>query len=366
MKTENNKKVVFCQVAWMKYYAGNTEDDRPCNGGSYIKENEDGGEVYNFLPYNHKCYGYVMHQGELHIERFDKTLKNHSETTDVTVVWVATDGKKSKIVGWYEHATMYRDWQLLRLYDESEYDYNFVADAEDCYLIDESQRDFVIPRASIVGKGRGMGQSQVWYADSEYAQENIIPEVLEYLDSMKEKCDWLEYTKEDLSVRAEDTGLTTEELLEQAKCAWEEEKFEDAFSLANLAVDNDDIFQTRILRARFFAKMWFISEAEEEYKRALSYKEDVNALHDLMAIEIALGNTFLAIEIGKKICASNPDNGCRINTMCDLIKVYIEEHQWDEAEKLLPQYKKAGGNKNWANEKQKKINEMREEYDSEK
>ena len=71
------KKVVFCEITWMKYYGGVTENDRPKNGGKYIAENETGGEVYNFAPYNHKCYGYVMHYGEeLHIERYDKILKS--------------------------------------------------------------------------------------------------------------------------------------------------------------------------------------------------------------------------------------------------------------------------------------------------
>ena len=47
------KKVVFCEVAWMKYYGGVTEEDQPKNGGKFISENATGGEVYNFAPYNH-------------------------------------------------------------------------------------------------------------------------------------------------------------------------------------------------------------------------------------------------------------------------------------------------------------------------
>ena len=68
------KKVVFCEIAWMKYYSGVSEDDQPVNGGKYVKENKEVGEIYNFAPYNHQCYGYVMHQGEeLHIERYDRS-----------------------------------------------------------------------------------------------------------------------------------------------------------------------------------------------------------------------------------------------------------------------------------------------------
>ena len=90
------KKVVFCEIAWMKYYGGVSADDKPKNGGKHITEYETGGEVYNFAPYNHKCYGYVMHYGdELHIERYDKILKSFDEVRDMTVVWVASDGKSS-------------------------------------------------------------------------------------------------------------------------------------------------------------------------------------------------------------------------------------------------------------------------------
>lgn len=187
------KKVIFCEIAWMKYYAGVNDSDKPMNGGKYIDENGEGGEIFNFTPYNHKCYGYVMHQGaELHIERYDKVLRSFDEVKDVTVVWVASDGKSSKIVGWYERATMYRFWQeyydIAYSGDYHNY-YNFVADEKDCYLIDEKKRSFVVPRASIAGKGRGMGQSQIWYADSQYAQNEFIPKVLEYLDSVRDECE---------------------------------------------------------------------------------------------------------------------------------------------------------------------------------
>ena len=30
------KKVVFCEIAWMKYYSGVSEDDQPVNGGKYV------------------------------------------------------------------------------------------------------------------------------------------------------------------------------------------------------------------------------------------------------------------------------------------------------------------------------------------
>lgn len=32
-------RILFCNIAWMKYYNGITDDDKPENGGSWVKEN---------------------------------------------------------------------------------------------------------------------------------------------------------------------------------------------------------------------------------------------------------------------------------------------------------------------------------------
>ena len=56
-----------------------------------------------------------------------------------------------------------------------------MAKAENCYLLSEEKRTYGIGRALTDGKGKGFGQSDVWYADSIYAKENIVPNVVEYL-----------------------------------------------------------------------------------------------------------------------------------------------------------------------------------------
>lgn len=48
-KEKENEKVVFCEIAWMKYYSGVSEDDQPVNGGKYVKENKEG-EKFIILP----------------------------------------------------------------------------------------------------------------------------------------------------------------------------------------------------------------------------------------------------------------------------------------------------------------------------
>lgn len=332
------KKVIFCEVAWMKNYCGVTEDDKPSNGGKYIDENGYGGEVCNFLPYNHKCYGYVMHYGDqLHIERYEKVTKNHSEVTDMTVVWVASNGTRSMIVGWYEHATVYREWQTLQNPEwEQSFDYNFLADEKDCYLIPEEKRTFVIPRAPISGKGRGMGQSQVWYADSEYAQEEFVPEVLEYLNDIRRDCPPMYLTKEEIQAVAEDEGLTVEELTERGIECYQQGDFKKAFQYANLAVAKADTYETRYLRADLYALMYYYDEAEEELKMALYHKsDDIESMAYLMFVELMLEKNYLAIDLGEKLRQRRTEVPGWASVAANLVQVYLNEGEIGKAQEIL-------------------------------
>ena len=362
------KRVVFCEVAWMKYYDGVSEDDKPMNGGKYIAENESGGEVYNFSPYNHMCYGYVMHYGEeLHIERYGKNYKTADEIQNMTVVWVASDGKSSKIVGWYENATMYRFWHSycdIVCFGDEVYDFNFVAHEKDCYLIDEKDRSFVVPRASIAGKGRGMGQSQVWYADSEYAQNEFIPAVVEYLESMKNKCIPFTLDLEKMSECAEDQGETVEELIEMGEKIIYDDNIDsvDAFRYVNLALRKEDSFRTRFIKGKIYYCIGWYREAEEEYKSALQYEETLEALDNFMYIELMLGHTFLAIEAGEKIRSrkNEAEDGLWDAIAYNLVYAYINEHEFELAETLIEECEQEKDREHlWLEESKQYLEEVR-------
>lgn len=362
MREDIKKKVVFCEVAWMKHYRGVTDEDKPMNGGKYIEENGDGGEVYNFCPVNRKCYGYVMHYGsELHIERYDKTLKNHSEAVDMTVVWVASNGGGSKIVGWYEHATMYREWQWYLAMDYQYYDYNFIAEDKNCFLIPEKDRKFTVPRAPKAGKGRGMGQSQVWYADSEYAQEEFIPKVMVYLSSVKEHCETPYLSPEEFEKRAKDVGQSTEQLIEESKKVWDAGHSLKAFEYINLAIDKDECFKTRKAKAELFDKLEYLDEAEEEYKRALYYKEDVYAMIDLMYLELRLKHTFLVIELGEKIRERKGKCENWTDVAGLLTYVYMDEKEWAKAEELLEECENDTFTHDWLDKAREKMEELKKQ-----
>ena len=181
--------VLFCNIAWMKYYEGIIEGDKPINGGAYVKENEFGNEYCNFKDINGKCYGFVMLYGNMKLElHYKDAKKNKGFLDNVLVVWVATNKvNETRIVGWYKNATVYSQEQYKKVYTDqyTDFYYRIEAKAEDCYLIPENNRDFPIKRASQAGTGTGMGRSNVWYADSKYAETTIIPQVLEYIENYR-------------------------------------------------------------------------------------------------------------------------------------------------------------------------------------
>ena len=173
----------------MNNYIGITDDDSTNKGGAWVVKNEDAHEQWNFLNYNGNCYGFVMNPGDkFSIERIDKEAKKLAAIEDVTVVWCANKThNQNVIVGWYEHATFYREYQdcvVTPLYGIDRI-YCCKAKAEDCYLLPESSRDFTVGRASICGIGKGLGQQNYWYAESEYARTELIPAVIKYFKEHK-------------------------------------------------------------------------------------------------------------------------------------------------------------------------------------
>lgn len=183
-------KILFCNITYLRSYLGTIEDDLPLKGGAWVAKHKDAHEKWNFLNYNGFCYGFVQNRGQFHIERLDGVSRQDASTDGVTIVWCALnpDGK-TVIVGWYENATVYRDYQdsMMTAVTGLERCYFAKALAEDCYLLPEDERTYVIGHASELGTGHGFGQQNFWYADSEYAKTEIIPNVLNYLSRQKGK-----------------------------------------------------------------------------------------------------------------------------------------------------------------------------------
>jgi tetratricopeptide (TPR) repeat protein len=217
-----------------------------------------------------------------------------------------------------------------------------LADQENCHLIPEEERSFVVPRASKAGKGKGMGQSTVWYADSAYAQEEFVPEVLAYLDSVREKCAPLDIAYESIFKKAEDHGESAEELVEKGENIMQEEtvSWKDAFGCANLAIEKEDCYQTRFFRGKLFQLLAWYDEAEEDYRQAMQHEETVPLLSKLMYVEVMLNRTHLGIELGEKIWKRKDEDERWPDDANNLVFFYIEKKEFDKARKLINECRK--------------------------
>ncbi|MCA8831903.1 protein NO VEIN domain-containing protein [Hymenobacter pini] len=167
--------ILFCNIGWMLHYRGLTATDPITGGGSYIHEHQTGGEVHNFLPFGGQCYGYVqtVKASDIRIERLGAAA-DAAQLSGVTVVWTARHPSSGGtcVIGWYLNATVQRHYSELFSpprrsswdWQDREVGYYITAAATDVFLLPPDARTLAVPR----GKG-GMGQSNVWYADTEDA-----------------------------------------------------------------------------------------------------------------------------------------------------------------------------------------------------
>ena len=161
--------LLFCNIGWMEHYKGLCESDQISGGGAYVKEKGRGHETCNFVAYHGKVYGYVQPvRDQIKLERIG-ALPGEAAVNGVTVVWTATRPTTggTTIVGWYENATVYRNRQAhTKLPTQHSKDgvdgYWIEAMTKSAHLLLVDARTFEIPRRV---KG-GMGQSNVWFADS--------------------------------------------------------------------------------------------------------------------------------------------------------------------------------------------------------
>lgn len=160
----NINKMIFCNIGWSLCYQG----DAIYNGGSYVKEEGYGYEIYNFKDINGKVYGYARTQGSCDLTRLEPgTIENM--ISGVLVVFTATYKKGGTyIVGWYKNADFYQEYQETRLkerrYNNEYLGYITITDSTNAVLLPEHIR-FSFPQIPRRVKG-GMGTSSIWYADS--------------------------------------------------------------------------------------------------------------------------------------------------------------------------------------------------------
>lgn len=187
---------LFCNIAWMKNYAGRDKRDPPLGGGGFPRKEGYCGEECNFVAADD---GYIYG----HFETIKKTLdrdvrierlgssKNDDFVDGVTVVWTAPKrGHDPRtVVGWFKNARVYRQRQHFNgdyptgQHGNDEIDsYRVRARIEDVVLLKPAQRTMDLQR----GKGWS-GQASWWYADdtSDKDARRFVREVLKAVNGGK-------------------------------------------------------------------------------------------------------------------------------------------------------------------------------------
>lgn len=177
----------------MEYYQGQSDTDQIQGGGSYVQEEGMGHEVCNYMQHNGAVFGYVQPpkasgpgEGNIRIERIGADSKDHVD--GVLVVWTATRPEgRTAVIGWYKNATVYRTHQYFhsvpKLHKENGLKgYWIKAASEDTTLLSVDERILEIPRRV---KG-GMGQANIWYADSPDSVE-ILNKVMLFINGKRTK-----------------------------------------------------------------------------------------------------------------------------------------------------------------------------------
>lgn len=343
------KKVIFCNVAYMKNYCGSM-NDTPKNGGKYIAEYNDGGECYNFFDYNGKCYGYFMHYGDkLNIDRIEGCKVKNDFVDDVLVVWVAKpDNKPNVIVGWYKNARVYRrsknDFSCCTFgyYPEPDKDlyYDMEADAKDCFLLPEAKRDFKVPRASVAGPGKGMGQSAVWYADSEYAEKEFIPKVLEYIKHYENTDGEFvnEVFTDEMLNKSYEGSKTTDELIELAKNS--DTPAYEALAYINTVIKSQNNNDTQFIKADILSELYRFNQAVTIYENLYEEESDNEKLSNSLFCMYLLTKQYeKAAVLGQMIEKTNffqtYDNDTKLCLYHNMILCLAEIHKLVKAEEYL-------------------------------
>lgn len=345
-------KVLFCNIAWMKNYIGITDDDKPINGGAYIKKNQIGGEIYNFQDYNGKCYGYVMTYGNMALENHFKGVNKNNEYVDgVLVVWVATSEKnETRIVGWYKNAMVYRSFQYQSLYSDPNENlrYNILADAKDCFLLPVGERIFPIERAAQVGAGMGIGRSNIWYADSEFARANIVPKVIQFVEEYKGDFINLVYSDEEMDelINSIQEPKDFQELYDKGMHNWETGDLYTALAyLLKAKQIKEDVELLYSIGACMY-DLWRYDQSIAIYKRIIEIEgEHQDSLCALTSCYIAIGGRDGALEYAYRLLDLLDDSesniDLKVNAYRTIFTVYRYNNQPKEAEetaKLLAKH----------------------------
>lgn len=192
-----SRKLMICNISYMKYYRGITADDViQGGGGKYPTQNRNGGEIYNFMEQNGMIYGFVEtnyttaaelgnpnYAKQICLESIHYSAIGHDYITGVRVVFISKgpNNDRNIVIGWYDNATVYRRRQS----SNEGLGYNITCAPMDAHLIDEQDRVFKYPKKNDDGT-YNFGQQNTSYPfiSNNVATIKLAKELNEYINNL--------------------------------------------------------------------------------------------------------------------------------------------------------------------------------------
>ena len=287
--------IIFCNINWMKYYNGVSEDDKPKYAGVPVKDDSDVFEQNNFRDFNGKCYGYVRSGGDLLLDKHFRGVPQGAKSLKgVTIVWCAAiNEEEDRIVGWYRDATAYKELISVPLYEEEYIDFSFMADAKNCILIPEEERTFVIKTSKSSTPRKGAIKSNIWYAKSEYAQKEFIPRVTEYIEGY-DGPSAMSLIVDLLDKMPEDEIRDLDECLLKAREHYDDKEYRQAILYYNAARKIEDSYDASYELANAYFQL-------NGYDEALDIVENMISLHgeEVELVELAFMASDMILDMEK-------------------------------------------------------------------
>lgn len=167
-KTINQAPIIFLRIAWMEDYQGVTELDIPKGAGTYVSENADGGEVYNFKKINGKYFGYAAIQKGRSIDLSNLGApKGTQKLNGVTVVFFAKNPTYGSqyIVGWYKNATLYSNLSTSSVNSRGHWNHYLAS----CKVSEGT----LLPIKNRTFEVKGAGQTNLWYPKNYLSSKDL-------------------------------------------------------------------------------------------------------------------------------------------------------------------------------------------------
>lgn len=172
----NTAPMLYVNMAWMKEYRGQSEDD-PVHGGNFRWLKTDGRsaadahEQFNFEPLDDRVFAYVPGSPTPNITRLG-AARSDGSLAGVLVAFMARDPADglTKIVGCYHNAVVHRGLEYTHRRHGIDVQSPISALADNAQVIPVAERWLTVPhwrQAEAEGASGGYGQSALWYGADE-------------------------------------------------------------------------------------------------------------------------------------------------------------------------------------------------------